>query len=143
MTAPAAPTTPRSESRWRVGLRSHIITLLGLILFATLAYILISRQNQLNPTFDQKAAQARIERLEKLRQEDHVKLHTYGWIDPEAGILHIPIEKAIPMAAEQLKKKPVRLGSPITTPPVPSPAPPAPSDTSNSLTATPPPPNNS
>lgn len=123
--------TPTSPSRWRVGLRSQLLVLLGFILFGAGAYYLITTQNLKNPTFDQKAAQARLERLTKLREEQHTMLHSYGWIDQEAGIVHMPIEKAIPLATAELKKKPIRPGTPITTPPMPVPAPPQPLSADN------------
>ena len=46
---------------------------------------------------DQRAAQKRLEQIERLR--------SYGWVDRESGVAHIPIEEAMKMyLAEQQKK---------------------------------------
>src|SRR5262249_155977 len=46
---------------------------------------------------DQRAAQKRLQQMERLR--------SYGWVDREAGVAHIPVEEAMKMyLAEQQKK---------------------------------------
>ena len=46
---------------------------------------------------DQRAAQKRLQQMERLR--------SYGWVDREAGVAHIPIDEAMKMyLAEQQKK---------------------------------------
>lgn len=46
---------------------------------------------------DQRAAQKRLEQIERLR--------SYGWVDRESGVAHIPIDEAMKMyLAEQQKK---------------------------------------
>ena len=46
---------------------------------------------------DQRAAQKRLQQLERLR--------SYGWVDREAGVAHIPIDEAMKMyVADQAKK---------------------------------------
>jgi hypothetical protein len=46
---------------------------------------------------DQRAAQKRLQQIERLR--------TYGWVDREAGVAHIPVDEAMKMyLAEQQKK---------------------------------------
>jgi len=46
---------------------------------------------------DQRAAQKRLQQMERLR--------SYGWVDREAGVAHIPIDEAMRMyLAEQQKK---------------------------------------
>ena len=39
--------------------------------------------------------------MKAMRQEEEARLKSYGWIDQEKGIVHIPIERAIDMLAEQ------------------------------------------
>src|SRR5512142_2215180 len=39
--------------------------------------------------------------LNKFRVSEEDELNTYGWVDKEAGTVHIPIEKAIDVIAEQ------------------------------------------
>ncbi len=46
---------------------------------------------------DQRAAQKRLQQMERLR--------SYGWVDREAGVAHIPVEEAIKMyLADQSRK---------------------------------------
>jgi len=53
--------------------------------------------NQRVFALDQRAAQKRLQQMERLR--------SYGWVDREAGLAHIPIEEAVKMyLAEQSKK---------------------------------------
>ncbi|MCS7063260.1 MAG: hypothetical protein NZM04_04325 [Methylacidiphilales bacterium] len=121
----ASPSTsPNSSPRDPKTLRGQLLALLGFLIFGIAAYYLITTERAKNPTFDEKAAQARLERLSKLQEEERLRLHSYGWIDQAAGIVHIPIEKAIPLTVKELSQKPVGPGNPITTPPIPSPPPP-------------------
>ncbi|MGH7853185.1 MAG: hypothetical protein ACREP3_07065 [Candidatus Binatia bacterium] len=39
--------------------------------------------------------------MKAMRQQEEARLKSYGWIDQEKGIAHIPIERAIDMLAEQ------------------------------------------
>ena len=44
---------------------------------------------------------------EKYRREALQRLNSYGWVDPQKGVIHVPIEKAIEeMLAEQGGRKP-------------------------------------
>ncbi|HMK73930.1 MAG TPA: hypothetical protein VK454_11355 [Myxococcaceae bacterium] len=53
--------------------------------------------NQRVFALDQRAAQKRLQQIERLR--------SYGWVDREAGLAHIPIDEAMRMyLAEQAKK---------------------------------------
>jgi hypothetical protein len=40
-------------------------------------------------SLDQRAAQKRLQQMERLR--------SYGWVDREAGLAHIPVEEAMKM----------------------------------------------
>jgi len=53
--------------------------------------------NQRVFALDQRAAQKRLQQMERLR--------SYGWVDRETGVAHIPIDEAMKMyLAEQQKK---------------------------------------
>jgi hypothetical protein len=53
--------------------------------------------NQRVFALDQRAAQKRLQQMERLR--------SYGWVDREAGLAHIPIDEAVRMyLADQAKK---------------------------------------
>jgi hypothetical protein len=41
------------------------------------------------------------QQLQKLRANDDKMLHTYGWVDQKAGIVHIPIERAMQMMLQR------------------------------------------
>jgi len=54
--------------------------------------------------------------LERLRAEEQKELTSYGWVDPPAGIVHVPIDEAIKIVAAR--------GLPRATPSAaPSPSP--------------------
>jgi hypothetical protein len=46
--------------------------------------------------------------LRELRAREEAKLHGYGWVDRNAGVVHIPIERAMDLVLE--KGFPVRGG---------------------------------
>jgi hypothetical protein len=48
--------------------------------------------------------------LKTMRQQEESRLKSYGWIDQEQGIVHIPIERAMDMLVE--KGLPARQGKP-------------------------------
>lgn len=39
--------------------------------------------------------------LQELRAEEHTMLHSYGWVDREAGVVRIPIERAMTLLTER------------------------------------------
>lgn len=39
--------------------------------------------------------------LEKFRAQEDARLNTYGWIDRDAGIAHIPVDRALELVAER------------------------------------------
>ena len=55
--------------------------------------------------------------LKQMRAGEDQKLHTYGWVDKQTGVVHIPIEAA--------KKLAVQRGYPVGVAPPPPPPPPA------------------
>ncbi|AKI98761.1 hypothetical protein ATI61_106150 [Archangium gephyra] len=40
-------------------------------------------------------------RAEDEKAEQHRRLHGYGWVDRDAGVVHLPIERAIERVVEQ------------------------------------------
>lgn len=58
------------------------------------------------------------EDLTKYREEEYRHLHSYGWVDPNAGVVHIPIEQAKELLLKQ--------GLPVRTPGAVPPAAPPP-----------------
>jgi hypothetical protein len=50
--------------------------------------------------------------LEQLRAAEEKELKSYGWVDPKAGIAHIPIDEAIKIVAERGVPKAIAMPSP-------------------------------
>lgn len=44
--------------------------------------------------------------IEELRAAEQERLTTYGWVDPSAGIAHIPVERAMVLIAERATVEP-------------------------------------
>jgi hypothetical protein len=52
------------------------------------------------PPQPQLQVEPRVDLLE-LRVREEAKLHSYGWVDRSAGVVHIPIERAMDLALEK------------------------------------------
>jgi hypothetical protein len=66
--------------------------------------------------YEETRAKKRIENLKTLREETDKALTTYGWIDKNKGVAHIPIERAMELTVADLaKQKPAPAGA-IATP---------------------------
>jgi hypothetical protein len=65
---------------------------------------------------------ARVEKLAKLREENEKTLHSYAWADKDKGVVQIPIERAMELTVEALKKKEPKAAGPVG-PATPAPAP--------------------
>lgn len=61
------------------------------------------------------AAKARLEKLTKLREEQDKALNSYGWVDKEKGIAHIPLDKAMQMILPKLRANDPHAAYAITT----------------------------
>ena len=75
--------------------------------FGVLAWILF-RFAAPQETLDQRRANARNDKLTALHKENDAKLQSYAWIAKEKGTVQIPIARAMELAANDLKNKPVR-----------------------------------
>ncbi|MDZ4814704.1 MAG: hypothetical protein SGI71_00375 [Verrucomicrobiota bacterium] len=67
-------------------------------------------------SYDSHRNDGRIEKLKKRNETDAGILEQYGWINEQAGITRIPIEKAMEKTIVELGKKPVRAGNPLPVP---------------------------
>ena len=55
---------------------------------------------------DQRFPEPRLEKderneLTEFRQHEEERLNSYGWVDQQAGVVHIPIERAMQLVAER------------------------------------------
>lgn len=104
---------------WKVALGS----LAGFILIVVLSFAFRSGKNEPGIA-DQKVVSDRLERLSKLREEQRVAVSSYKWEDKEAGVVRIPLEKAMALTLDELKQKPVtRSTTPVQTVTAPAAAP--------------------
>jgi hypothetical protein len=39
--------------------------------------------------------------MDEMRAQDHAALTTYGWVDPSAGVAHVPIDRAMTIVLEK------------------------------------------
>jgi len=116
--------------------RAPLSTWLGIVLlFALFGAIVLA---VVGPTprgadYEQKRAKAREEKLKTLREADAKQLMTYGWIDKNKGVVHLPIERAMELTVTEFSSKHPAPAYPIATPAAQAapggaaaPAPPAP-----------------
>jgi hypothetical protein len=69
-------------------------------------------------TYEQERAKKRMETLKSVRDADAKELGSYGWIDKNKGVVRIPIDRAMELAAVELAKQ-----RPGPANPIPPPAP--------------------
>lgn len=62
---------------------------------------------QVNPTQD----------LQSYRKSDAEMLNHYGWVDKQAGIVHIPISEAMKLVVEREKNRPLEPAGPAPSEP--------------------------
>jgi hypothetical protein len=111
-----------------------------LVLFGVIVLAIIGPTPR-ESDYEETRAKKRIENLKTLRAEADKALTTYGWIDKNKGVAHIPIERAMELTvAELAKQKPAPAGPIATATPEPqaaagAPASPASASTSAQSTA--------
>lgn len=121
-----APQT-QSKSK-RLGLPGLAAIIVGFLLFGA-ATLWLRHQPAARTDVETDRARERAERLAKLHESDAKALSEYTWVDRDAGVVGLPLDRAIELALPRLKNKPVRQGPPIP-PPADTNAPPtAPSPT--------------
>ncbi len=115
------------------------IALVALLVFVGLGLVLLHRPAALD-RLDEERAGVRSAKLVALRLQEDEALHRSGWIDRERGIARIPIDDAIPLAAQRLATKSPRPAGliqplpPAAAPAADAPAP-APAGTTQQSTA--------
>ena len=57
-------------------------------------------------TVTESAAKIRIEKLKKTQDEQQKLITTFGWIEKDKGVAHIPIEKAMQLTLGTLRQNP-------------------------------------
>ncbi len=117
---------PDAESLRQVAhSRAPLSTWVGIMLLFALFGIIVLAVIGPAPrgsSYEETRAKKRMENLKTVRDEAAKALTTYGWIDKNKGIAHIPIDRATELTiAELAQKKPAPAG-PIATPEPQAPA---------------------
>src|SRR5947207_9682781 len=99
--------------------RAPLSTWLGIVLlFALFGVIVLAVIGPVprRSDYEETRAKKRVETLKTTRDEAAKALTTYGWIDKNKGVAHIPIDRAMELTlAELAQKKPAPAG-PIAAP---------------------------
>lgn len=66
-------------------------------------------------TVTESAAKIRIEKLKKAQEEQQKLVTTFGWVEKDKGVAHIPIEKAMQLSLATLRQIPPHPAYAITT----------------------------
>jgi len=85
-----------------------VITLLVFGLFAVLAAAVLVVGSSRVVSQDERLREERLKKLKNKRAMDDYLLTTYGWVNEEAGVARIPIDRAMELTAQDLKAKPLR-----------------------------------
>src|SRR6266567_8202035 len=99
--------------------RAPLSTWVGIVLLFALFGIIVLAVIGPAPrgsTYEETRAKKRMENLKTVRDEAAKALTTYGWIDKNKGIAHIPIDRAMELAVAELAQKKPAPGGPIATP---------------------------
>jgi hypothetical protein len=88
------------------------------LLFALFGVIVLAiiGPTQRGTDYEETRAKKRIENLKTLRGETDKALTTYGWIDKNKGVAHIPIERAMELTVADLAKQKPAPAGPVATP---------------------------
>jgi hypothetical protein len=106
--------------------RAPFSTWLGVVLLFSLFGVMVLAIVGPSPrgnTYEQKRAQARLEKLKPVHDEEKT-LTSYAWIDKNKGSVRIPIERAMELTVPELAQKKPMVAGPITTPAPAASAPP-------------------
>jgi hypothetical protein len=68
-------------------------------------------------TYEEDRAKTRAERLKTAQEEWNKTAESYGWVDKDKGVAHIPIRRAMELELADLQAKKPTPAGPIVTPP--------------------------
>lgn len=117
------PETLREIAHTRAPFSAWLGVVLLFVLFGVIVLAIIGPSPR-RDDYETKRATARAEKLKTLHEEDAKALTTYGWINKDKGVAHIPIERAMELTVTELAQKKPAPAYAIATPgPQPSPPP--------------------
>jgi hypothetical protein len=79
----------------------------GILVFALFALITLLWFRHSRPVegYEDKRAAVRLEKLQKLRADDELKLNHYAWADSKSGVVQVPLSRAVELELSELKLK--------------------------------------
>jgi hypothetical protein len=102
--------SPRSISFFGVGLAALVIVTL-VVVYGIIVWFRHSAERRAEPPIPlsitaepRPGPQLLVEpgqAMKAMRQQETARLESYGWIDQERGVVHVPIERAIEMLAKK------------------------------------------
>lgn len=117
------PETLREIAHTRAPFSAWLGVVLLFVLFGVIVLAIIGPSPR-RDDYETKRATARAEKLKTLHEGDTKALTTYGWINKDKGVAHIPIERAMELTVTELAQKKPAPAYAIATP-GPAPSPPA------------------
>lgn len=105
-TSAPASTPPSANER---APRAPLVSVFGVfILFAlflvAVYYVYLPRRTGVFPDDGIRTSTERRKTLADLRQDESRQLATYAWVDQQAGVVRLPIERAMELTLEQYRK---------------------------------------
>ncbi|MGH8100196.1 MAG: hypothetical protein ACREIW_02780 [Chthoniobacterales bacterium] len=107
--------TLREIAHTRAPFSAWLGVVLLFVLFGVLVLAIIGPSPR-RDDYEIKRAKARTEKLKTLHEEDAKALTTYGWINKDKGVAHIPIERAMELTVTELAQKKPAPAYAIATP---------------------------
>jgi hypothetical protein len=95
-TEPGQRDDPNSLSTFVIGIVGSIL------LFVIIVWLQAIFNEELEAERMAKQVLPRVESLDDFRARQQAVLHGYGWADPEARVVHIPIERAMELTVREL-----------------------------------------
>jgi hypothetical protein len=110
-----ADETPLSFEQPRSAFGTWLGVVLLFVVFALFVWV-VMRIMPRGDQYEEKRAAARVEKLKTATDEANATLHSYGWVDKEKGLAHVPIERAMQLATAELAQKMPAPAGPIASP---------------------------
>ncbi len=82
------------------------LIVLGFLLVGLLSFYIETTKNGSREDAN-AVVQGRLKTLGELREQDKQALTTYGWVDKNAGIVRIPIDRSMELALPELQQRAV------------------------------------
>ena len=96
----ADPQTLRQVALARTPFSTWLGVVLLFVMFGLIVLAVIGPSSR-GTDYEQKRAAERMTKLKTLREQDAAALTTYGWVDKKAGVVRIPIDRAMELQLER------------------------------------------